>query len=831
MIQALFIFFLFALSTLYPSRLLAAQKDCPPGESRYRPGGDCEKESPVISPNLPDYPLTCLDVPLAELNRTTYIPTLPGIEIANIVTDVSQAETGGLGPNAQVINQFSPDVLSRIYPFAGLFDKPISSKDQPRESSRTYWRLLSANQQANAKALFIKRVEENNPPINNTSIIYNTKSSDVVGEPVPRHTATPPKKQASYAKPASVCSEGQVDLLDFFISDDPNRISVMESGETFQTYQTTIGGRPGFVLVKSRATDHFEEFTYDDQYIYHLRDTTWENTCDGGYAYYSVFDPSSGAEGGQAAKRCMAPGETSSQSFQLRAYNRDSCSPCRVDFGHSVNTGGSYQMTLSADGQTLELNQLTGPGAGEIKTYGKGKGLVGFKDAGKFSSGNKVKEYQTGDLGEIVNTCTTTTTPKSSMTIKELASRLPGCLKSYPVCTDFQKEYLNLNPTTRAAYDALLPFNFDNIRGYMVLNDTLVKENLPYAQAINDGLNNPQAGLLNTLSPQWVNDQRSFPFLSNSVISSLLEGPLLPLAKLRALSLNPNDCLNHKDAVYLPAPLTYPQNSDGGQPKFREENVRIQTSVSIETDKETGKKKYIVTGQKEGQPVAVLNSPILENISSSIAKGAKSLFNLLLPASFQGFRDRDLVAPIGGLSSEAPDVKVSGQTKGEGQTPIGRTGGEAHTKLCELRNQWLIPESLQNQYLDCTNPQLVASTSLSSSSQPQQGTCTVPTGTLCAPDNPVTRLKEIFKDQAENAAQVCKVESGGSPSAINDGCLKNPVYNKVKHTADYSVGLFQLNLLFLPNPKFFDQPEAQLLKSPSPYKRTLPEIMKKYGVT
>ena len=47
---------------------------------------------------------------------------------------------------------------------------------------------------------------------------------------------------------------------------------------------------------------------------------------------------------------------------------------------------------------------------------------------------------------------------------------------------------------------------------------------------------------------------------------------------------------------------------------------------------------------------------------------------------------------------------------------------------------------------------------------------------------------EVVEQRAITASTICNAESGGNPDALNDGCLR-------QETVDYSVGLFQINLL------------------------------------
>jgi hypothetical protein len=69
----------------------------------------------------------------------------------------------------------------------------------------------------------------------------------------------------------------------------------------------------------------------------------------------------------------------------------------------------------------------------------------------------------------------------------------------------------------------------------------------------------------------------------------------------------------------------------------------------------------------------------------------------------------------------------------------------------------------------------------------------------------VTDLAPYFSSQASNASCICQAESGGNPAALNDNCLSN-------QTLDYSVGLFQINLLVHPIPGFYSTPQGTQLR-------------------
>jgi len=68
------------------------------------------------------------------------------------------------------------------------------------------------------------------------------------------------------------------------------------------------------------------------------------------------------------------------------------------------------------------------------------------------------------------------------------------------------------------------------------------------------------------------------------------------------------------------------------------------------------------------------------------------------------------------------------------------------------------------------------------------GVCCVPLEGWCS----VSKLAPAWGSLVDGAAQVCLRESGGDTAAVNEGCL-------VGRSAEYSVGLFQFNMLYTPS--------------------------------
>lgn len=295
--------------------------------------------------------------------------------------------------------------------------------------------------------------------------------------------------------------------------------------------------------------------------------------------------------------------------------------------------------------------------------------------------------------------------------IKDLYNKLPNCIRKFPVCEDYTERYNNLNINIQEAYDALVPFNFDNVRGYEVIKYDhpdgrhvvhMFIENLPYIAAINQGLLDTDTGLLNTLSPSWLNTNRQPTLTSDKVIPQSQEGSLY--AKVRAQA-KKGRCGNPPDGIYLSAPPTYPEPFQNP-----EETLEQTFEIDIETHTEIRYDKFgipytvwISRGSSLGfSSVQVLNNPKQQDISQALAENqSHSMFNMFTSAAAQeAYVDKNIHAPNSFRDGEPVPPHDGSVDVGEKNTFIPRKGGEPHVKLCELRNQWLIPASLQRN-LDC----------------------------------------------------------------------------------------------------------------------------------
>lgn len=320
---------------------------------------------------------------------------------------------------------------------------------------------------------------------------------------------------------------------------------------------------------------------------------------------------------------------------------------------------------------------------------------------------------------------------EKEITAKELADKLdnlggtlPGCLRTAPVCKNYQERYLNLDSDTKAAYDALLPFNFDNTQGYLVLRNSIVEENLPFLKAINQGLNERHTGLMYTLSPSWMQSEIQDQLI-NLKPGKLSQNTIISKASNYICTSTPQDLLD-----YLDSPQTHPSNLSSSGP------ASLSQSITFTNLEQTGKEKidtnkycsgatycsyfttqstcqqvqyscswvsepvyeYTYTAQGQGDPIVVLNSPLVDNITNSIVSGATSLYKMLLPSYAQEPEKRIIDAPTSDFSatSTQPNSSVSVTTSdGSNTMPIYRESNLAQDSLCTLQNKWLIPDGLQ----------------------------------------------------------------------------------------------------------------------------------------
>lgn len=409
-------------------------------------------------------------------------------------------------------------------------------------------------------------------------------------------------------------------------------------------------------------------------------------------------------------------------------------------------------------------------------------------------------------------------------TISELEKVLPDCLKYFPVpnkCRETitfggsklsvykhtpEDVYHNLPEDTHAMYDAFLPFDFDNVRGYLALQykdpaDFLsgenrnragvLADNLPYIQALVDILSNKVSGVLTALSPNWLNtfrndtlptskdytiryeesgdidltpeSQQSFTYLAGAARNNSKYGLDWP-TDLATACYNPET----QDPT-LPSPLTYPQKletqdpylplPESGSTDVLDQSVLIptQTSVYYGTPTTSGSGTtctyetgntcsynpntgscpplYVtnttggIPGQRDpdlpvrsqiGRSIITFANPLMTDISRLISESylapqgaafdVPTLTNLSL---YSQMLPDQIISPLANLEQDQPlyaqqtqyqasknndpDTHLTAQAGGTNDQTglVARKGGQLEIDLCELRNFWLRPNSLQ----------------------------------------------------------------------------------------------------------------------------------------
>lgn len=215
------------------------------------------------------------------------------------------------------------------------------------------------------------------------------------------------------------CQPGKIDLLDYYLPKEKNTTVEIhhyssagtETGvtENFYTYPATVSnGKTGFYFVKSEDPKYFEEFAYDDNYIYHLKDTTWTQKCPGGDdAFYTLFDGNLGEnacnllnsdqEGAKWVKRCLAIGETSGPfASTIAGFSKKNCQCCLAPQASEEVKTLIYQgpYTFPNGWHSDDLIILEWPGGGEKYFVDRRYGMIAFEGAGFRSYPVLVKKSQ-----------------------------------------------------------------------------------------------------------------------------------------------------------------------------------------------------------------------------------------------------------------------------------------------------------------------------------------------------------------------------------------------------------------------------------------------------
>lgn len=235
---------------------------------------------------------------------------------------------------------------------------------------------------------------------------------------VPNQPSLPSGSSSSpnSSRPSSSCSAGKIDLLNYYLPQEANKTVEIhhynaggqETGtiEFFHTYSDIVSnGKNGFYFVKSKEAKYFEEFSYDDDYIYHLKDTTWATgpnqnvTCNdtGDEAFSTGMDGALGPdacsqfipenEGGKIVRRCMSVGEVYGPAdLTILGFSKISCECCPTNYSGNL----VQKMTFVYQGahtfpngwHSDDLIILQAGDGGEKYFIDKRYGFVGFEGAG-----------------------------------------------------------------------------------------------------------------------------------------------------------------------------------------------------------------------------------------------------------------------------------------------------------------------------------------------------------------------------------------------------------------------------------------------------------------
>lgn len=218
----------------------------------------------------------------------------------------------------------------------------------------------------------------------------------------------------------------KLDMLDYF---HPNRNKPfyehtrnrMSDGQYFYSMSRQItrarvrAGDQGFIIVKNEAGNVYEEFTYDNQFIYHLRDTSWatgpnQNVKCNGTDDDAMFTLREGSnEGAPWVPRYMQIGQSATLERDIISINKRTCQVCNTAHDgdmetqtHTIKLVRRGPMSWPVDdGNTFSHNDVIylviteGVGKGDHFWYARGLGWVGFEH-GNTPGGQPVTIHPSG---------------------------------------------------------------------------------------------------------------------------------------------------------------------------------------------------------------------------------------------------------------------------------------------------------------------------------------------------------------------------------------------------------------------------------------------------
>lgn len=205
----------------------------------------------------------------------------------------------------------------------------------------------------------------------------------------------------------NVQATATIDLLPFVCPECVGRARVrnrMLHNECFQSHKRTVPGTSSpnaFRLSKSCSEPkNYEDFSWDNNWIYHLADSTWAANEGGnwvpiwcedgqGQAYNTYLRPDASAEGGDWYPRHMSHAQQYWVSFRVQGKARSNCRNCPTKYNTKptdppaahlivMHDLGDHHLGNGEVRRTIRITKLAGVGVGENYWYADGLGWVAF---------------------------------------------------------------------------------------------------------------------------------------------------------------------------------------------------------------------------------------------------------------------------------------------------------------------------------------------------------------------------------------------------------------------------------------------------------------------
>lgn len=198
-------------------------------------------------------------------------------------------------------------------------------------------------------------------------------------------------------------------MLDYMMNDQPNKSIILKTrnGDTqvFREYFDPQGGNRFYITKNWNGTgaDEYEEYTYDDNSIYLVRDTSWqaENSCSGQPTMMELW--TGGRNRAVRFPRYITLGSNAvtwaTPAFDVKArLEGNGCSLCNTSPATGTNQIWTWRFRFHASylletgvavPNVIKAELISGPGAGngEYYLFSKGLGWIGYGETvtGKWS--------------------------------------------------------------------------------------------------------------------------------------------------------------------------------------------------------------------------------------------------------------------------------------------------------------------------------------------------------------------------------------------------------------------------------------------------------------